>query len=135
MRILFSSILLIAFCGVAAAEDKPAALSGTWTRESGGLDLKIEFSGKDALKMSAFHDENGAIVTCKYTVKDGLVKAKVTKVEIKGDFKAAPKEGIDFTFKWKVKHDTGTLDDFTAGGMETAKPVIEGEYVKKKGKD
>ncbi len=124
----------------AAAEDKKddkgkPALTGIWVRESNGLDLKVEFTGKDALKMSAFAEENGAIVTCKYTVKDGVVKAKVTKVEVKGDFKSAPKEGLEFSFKWKVKGDTATLDDFEAEGLEAAKPVLEGEYAKKKGKD
>ncbi len=54
---------------------------------------------------------------------------------MKGDFKAAPKEGLEFTFKWKVKGDTAMLDDFTAEGLESAKPVIEGEYAKKKAKD
>ena len=116
-------------------DDKEKPLSGAWVRESNGLDLKVEFTGKDALKMSAFGDDNGVTVTCKYTVKDGVVKAKVTKVEVKGDFKSAPKEGLEFTFKWKVKGDTAALDDFEAEGLEAAKPVLEGEYAKKKGKD
>lgn len=130
-------MLMLAFCGFAAAEDKdkPAPLAGTWVREASGFDLKVEFSGKDVLVMSALADDHGATVTSKYTVKDGVVKAKITKVVVKGDFKAAPKEGLEFTFKWKVKGDNATLDDFTAEGLENAKPVIEGEYVKKKAKD
>jgi len=127
----------LSFAGFTAAEDKekPAALTGIWTREANGLDLKVEFAGKDVLKMTAMADENGVTVTSKYTVKDGVVKAKVTKVEVKGEFKSAPKEGLEFTFKWKVKGDTATLDDFEAEGLENAKPVVEGEYAKKKGKD
>lgn len=137
-RTLIGSFAMIALAGVAIAEDKKddkPALSGMWVREANGLDLKVEFVGKDVVKMSAMADENGVTVTSKYTVKDGMVKAKVTKVEIKGEFKAAPKEGLEFTFKWKVKGDTATLDDFEGEGLENAKPVVEGEYAKKKGKD
>lgn len=133
-----SLIALILLAGIGFAEDKKdekPALAGTWTRESNGLDLKVEFVGKDTIKMSAMADENGVTVTSKYTVKDGKVKAKVTKVEIKGQFNAAPKEGLEFTFKWKVKGDTATLDDFEGEGLENAKPVVEGEYAKKKSKD
>jgi hypothetical protein len=115
-------------------KDKPA-LTGTWTRESNGLDLKLEFTGKDTLKMSAFAEDNGVIVTTKYSIKDGMVKAKVTDVEVKGEFKNKPPKGLEFTFKWKVKGDTATLDDFTAEGLEEAKPVLEGEYAKKKAKN
>jgi hypothetical protein len=136
LRSVIASLVLLA-AGIAFAaddKDKPAALAGTWVRESNGLDLTIEFSGKDVLRMSAAHDENGVVVSCKYSEKGGLVKAKVTKIEIKGDFKAVPKDGQEFTFKWKVKGDAATLDDFTAEGLESAKPVIEGEYEKKKDK-
>jgi len=137
MHMLRSLILLALLCGFAAADDKdkPAPLASTWVREAGGLDLKIEFTGKDVLKLTAMADENGALVTSKYSVKDGVVKAKITKVEVKGEFKAAPKEGLEFTFKWKVKGDTATLDDFEGAGLEHAKPVLEGEYAKKKPKD
>lgn len=113
-------------------DDKKPALSGTWTREANGFDLKLEFAGKDTVKISAFADVNGVIATCKYTAdKDGLVKAKVTKAEVKGDFKKPP-EGLELSFKWKVKGDTATLDDLTGDGLENAKPVVEGEYERKK---
>lgn len=135
------AFLLTAFAlGTVAADDKKddkekPALAGIWVREASGHDLKIEFAGKDTVKISAFAEANGAIVTSKYAMKDGLVKAKVTKVEVKGEFKGAPKEGLEFSFKWKVKGDTATLDDFDAAGLEAAKPVLEGEYAKQKGKD
>lgn len=142
IRTFALALTAFAMSGLALADDKkkeePPALTGTWLRESGGHDLKIEFTGKDSFKLSAFVEENGAIVTCKFALKDGVVKAKVTKVEVKGEFKAAPKEGAEFCFKWKVKGDTATLDDFDAPGLEAAKPVVEGDYAaakKKKGKD
>lgn len=114
-------------------DDKKPALSGTWTREANGLDLKIDFAGKDTFKISAFADQNGVIATCKYTAdKDGLVKAKVTKVEVKGDFQNKPAVGLELSFKWKAKGDIATLDDLTGDGLENAKPVVEGEYERKK---
>src|SRR3954451_23151735 len=69
-------LALVAAPGPAAADDKDKpALSGTWTREANGLDLKFEFA-KDTFKVSAFAGENGVVATCKYTVeKDGTVKA------------------------------------------------------------
>jgi hypothetical protein len=114
-------------------KDKPA-FAGTWTRESNGLDLKFEFIGKDMLKMSAMVEDNGVIVTTKYTVKDGVITAKVTDVEVKGEFKNKPPKDLEVKFKWKVKGDTATLDDFEAENLEQAKEVLEGEYAKKKEK-
>lgn len=140
-RALAFALAALALSNFVAADDKKKddkekpALSGMWTRESGGLDLKFEFTGKDTLNMSAFAEDNGVIVTTKYTVKDGVLKAKVTDVEVKGEFKNKPAKGLEFTFKWKVKGDTATLDDFEAEGLEAAKAVLEGEYAKKKGKD
>jgi hypothetical protein len=146
LRLLAGVSVLAGLSGVAVAQDKKAddkaALSGTWVREANGLDLKYEFTGKDTLKISVFGGENGAIVTAKYAVdKDGLVKIKVTDVEEKGNFPSKPKKGAEFSFKWKVKGDTATVDDFTGIGSdedktlaEAAKPLIEGEYARKKDK-
>lgn len=136
VRPLALVLAVFALAGLAPADgkkdDKPA-LSGKWVREANGLDITVEFVDKDTAKMSAMADQNGVTVTCKYTAgKDGVVKAKVTKVEFKGDFKNGPKEGLAFTFKWKVKGDTAALDDLDGEGLEDAKPVVEGEYAKKK---
>ena len=131
---LFALALLTA--GTTAAEDKKAddkdALTGKWVREAGGLDLTIEFTGKDAVKMSVFGGENGAIITAKYEVKDGLVKAKVTEVVEKGSFPGKPAKGLAFSFRWKVKNETATLDDLKGEGLEDAKAIVEGDYTKKK---
>jgi hypothetical protein len=126
-------VALVLVCGPAAADDKDKpALSGIWTREANGLDLKFEFA-KETFKVSAFAGDNGVTVTCKYTVeKDGTVKAKITKVEEKGMFQAKPPEGLEFSFKWKVKDNTASLDGLKGDGLEEAKAVLEGEYQKKK---
>ena len=136
VRSFASALLAAAVCLTGSfaddkKEEKKPALTGTWTREANGLDLKFEFVNKDTLKMSAFAEDNGVIVTTKYTVKDGLVTAKVTDVEVKGEFKNKPPKGLEVKFKWKVTGETATLDDFEAENLEEAKPVIEGEYKKK----
>ncbi len=141
-RLLAGVLAVAALFGAAAADDKDTpALTGTWTRESNGLDIKIEFVNKDTLKVSAFGGENGAVVTCKYTAgKDGRVTIKITDVEEKGSFPSKPPKGVELSFTWKVKGDTATLDDFKGVGKEgelladAAKPVMEGEYARKKGK-
>jgi hypothetical protein len=141
VRTIAFALAAFAFIGAALADDKKPqekekpGLTGTWARESNGLDLKIDFVNKDTVKMSAFAEDNGVIVTCKYSVTDGVVKAKVTDVEVKGDFKNKPPKGLELKFKWKVKGDTATLDDFEAEGLEEAKQVLEGEYTKKKAKN
>lgn len=113
----------------AGAQDKKDALAGTWAREAGGFDLKVEFREKDTVKITAVSGENGAAVTAKYTVgKDGRVKAKITEVKEIGKFAGAPPVGLEFSFTWKVKGDTATLDDVVGKDLEHAKPILEGDY-------
>ncbi|MBX9627338.1 MAG: hypothetical protein K2X82_26280 [Gemmataceae bacterium] len=139
VRLLAGSLFAVLAVAVSAPaddkkDDKPA-LSGTWTREAGGLDIKFEFAkDKEVVKVTALAGDNGAVVTCKYSVgKDGRVTLKITDVEEKGEFPAKPPVGLELKFKWTVKGDTATLDDLE--GHEEAKPVLEGEYQKKKAKD
>ena len=135
------ALTLATFAGSPApADDKkddkgtPAA-SGTWLREANGLDVKLEFGDKSTFKLTVLGGENGVTVTCKYTVgKDGALKAEITKVEEKGNFPAKPPVGQEFSFKWKVKGDMGTLDDLKGENLDNAKPVLEGDYEKKKDK-
>ena len=131
----FALTLALAAGPAAPADDKKddKALSGVWVREASGLDLKFEFTGKDTLKMTVSAGENAAIVTSKYTVKDGVVKGKVTDVEEKGNFPGKPPKDFEFSFKWTVKGDTATLDDLKGDNIDDVKPVVEGEYKRKKG--
>jgi hypothetical protein len=129
------ALALVVASGSAAPadeKDKPA-LTGTWTREANGLDLKFVFAKDGTFKVSAFGGDNGVIVTCKYTVEKDVVTATITKVEEKGNFAAKPPEGLEFSFKWKVKGDTAALDDLKGKELEDAKPILEGDYQKKKG--
>jgi hypothetical protein len=114
------------------AKDTPFA--GKFNRESNGLDLSIEFVSKDKVKISAAAGDNGITVTCKYSVDKDTVKAKITDVEMKGNFPAKPPKDLEFSFKWKVKGDTGTLDDLKGDGIEDAKAAFEGEWQKEKKK-
>ena len=126
------ALALVVAAASAQEKDKPV-LTGTWTREANGLDLKFEFAKGDTFKVSAFGGDNGVIVTCKYTVeKDGTVKASISKVEEKGNFASKPPQGLEFSFKWKVKGNTAALDDLKGKELEDAKPILEGDYQKKK---
>ena len=128
-------VLLLA-AGVALAEDKKdekkdaPKLSGSWVRDADGTEIKFTFKDKKILDVGAKNGENGMTATCDYTVKDGVVTAKVTKVVEKGDFPAKPKEGFEFSFKFTVKDKKATIEDFKSE-LEGAKAVVEGEYEKK----
>ncbi len=129
------ALALLVFTGSTnIADDKKDETSptGTWTRESNGLDLKLEFVDKSVLKFSAGAGENSVTITANYTFEKGVVKAKVTNVAMKGDFPAKPPKGLEFSFAWKIKGDTGSLDDLKGDGIEEAKPALEGEYQKEK---
>jgi len=134
-RLFAGACALALVVATAAAQEKPA-LTGTWAREANGLDLKFQFAKDGTFKLSAFGGDNGVTLTCKYTVeKDGTVKATISKVEEKGSFPAKPAEGLEFSFKWKVKKNgNGELDDLKGKDLEDVKATVEGEYtpVKKK---
>ena len=134
LRLFAGTLALVLVVGPAAADDKDKVThSGTWTREANGLDLKFDFT-KETFKFSVFGGDSGVVVTCKYTVeKDGTVKATVSKVEEKGNFPAKPPDGLEFSFKWKVKGDTASLDDLKGPDLSDAKAIVEGDYQKKKG--
>jgi len=116
------------------AKDRPA-LSGVWVKKAG--ELKIDFSDKDVLKIFP-HGENAVIVIlCKYTAeKDGLVKAKIAEFEGKAEAKEKLQKlvpvGRAFSFKWKAKDDTATLDDLKGDDVELLKSHLEGDYEPKK---
>lgn len=130
---------LVASAGSPAQDAKPdkraAPLSGVWTRESGGLDLKFDFTGgKAAFKVYVFSNADGVVATCKYEVKDGVVKAEVTEVEEKGSFPNKPPVGFGYSFKWQPKGDTAELSDLTGDNIDAVRPAVEGEWRRAKGK-
>lgn len=128
------AVLGFASAGGAAAQDtkkdKKGALYGVWTRETGGLDLKLDFNTKDAMKFSVFKGTDSVVVTCKTTVTNGVVKAEVTKVEEAGEFPMKPAVGFAFGFKWAATGTTAELSDLTGDNLDAVRPVVEGEYKK-----
>lgn len=134
--IRFALGLLVLTAGLALAEDKKdekkkdaPKLSGSWVRDADGTEIKFTFKEK-TLDVGAKNGDNGMTATCDYTVKDGVVSAKVTKVVEKGEFPAKPKEGFEFSFKITIKDKKATIDDFKSD-LDGAKAVVEGEYEKK----
>ncbi len=134
LRITLGLFVLLA--GVALAEEKKdvkkadAKVAGSWTRDHDGTEIKFTFKDAETLLVGAKNGDNGMTATCEYTFKDGVVKAKVTKVEEKGEFPAKPNEGFEFSFKISVKDKKATIEEFKSD-LEGAKDVIEGEYEKK----
>lgn len=126
--------LLAIAAGFTVAEEKkvkkPAPkLSGSWVRDADGTEIKFTFKDK-TLDVGAKNGDNGMTATCDYTVKDGVVSAKVTKVVEKGEFPAKPKEGFEFSFKFTAKDKKAKIEEFKSE-LEGASAVIEGEYEKK----
>jgi hypothetical protein len=141
VAVLMCGVLALAGLGVCATltsaddkkddKDKPA-LSGVWVQKGG--ELKIEFSGKDVMKVFP-HGKDVLVILCEYTVEKGVVKAKITDFEGKNEeAKAKVKEklpvGTEFSFEWKVKGDTARLD--YQKGDEHLKSHLEGEFEQKK---
>jgi hypothetical protein len=123
-------LLLAGHPAVADDKDKPAA-AGTWARKEG--ELKLEFADKGLLKISPHGDKVAFTIVCSYTAaKDGLVKAKITDLEGNAEVKEKAKEhvpvGTEFSFQWKVKAGTATLDDLKGDKADVLKSHLEGEY-------
>lgn len=119
----------------AKTDKKATGPGGVWTRESGGIDLKLDFTGgKGSLTASMFKGDDGVVTTCKYEIKDGVLKGEVTAVEVKGTFPEPPPVGFTFGFKWAPKGDAAELSDLTGDFAENAKPLIEGEWKRAKAK-
>lgn len=124
----------------ALADDKKddkdkRALSGDWVRKEG--ELKLEFGDKNVLKISPHGKDDVILILCECTLdKDGRVKVKITDFEGKEEVKEKVKEklpiGTEFSFKWKVKDDTATLDGLKGDKVDLLKSHLEGEYSKKK---
>jgi len=127
----FALALVVIAPARAEDKEKDKAPTGTWVRESSGVDLKLEFT-KDTMKGTVLAGENGFVATGKMTVeKDGTVQVKITEVEEKGNFPGKPKVGLEFSFKWKATGDKAELSELKGDGVEDAKSIVEGEYKKK----
>ena len=130
-------VALVGFVGVSArAEEKKEKLSltGNWTKKEG--QVKIEFSGKDVMKVLPHGDKADFAILCSYTVnKEGQIKAKITDLEGNAELKEKAKNrippGLEFSFQWKVKTDTATIDNVEGKDSEIFKSHLEGEYGKK----
>ena len=135
--VLMAGVLALASASASANEqqDKAApSLSGTWQLQGG--EPKIEFSGKDAMKIYPHGENQVVIVVCQYTVeKKGLVKAKIIELDGTEEGKAKAKQvipvGLEFNFKWTAKGDVATLEDVTGKNVDPLKGHLEGKYDKK----
>lgn len=121
----------------AVAEDKKdakPALTGTWGKKEG--QMKIAFGEKGVLTIAPHGDASVIGIVCKYKVEKGVVKVEVTDHEGKDEFKKKSAEkapvGLKFTFTWKAKADTATLEDVKSDkDIDAVKNHLEGDYEKK----
>jgi hypothetical protein len=134
---LLAGCVLALACLTASADEKKddKAPSGTWPKKDS--DAKLEFSGKDELKISPHGKDELILVVCKYTIdKDGVVKAKIAELtgkdEVKDKAKGHLPVGLEFSFKWKVKGDAATMEDIKGENVEPIKSHLEGAYEAKK---
>lgn len=131
--VLACGVLALA-CASASADDKDKpGPSGVWVQNEG--ETKVEFADKDVMKIFPHGENKVIIIVCQYTAgKKGLVKAKITQLE--GEFKEKVEKilpvGLEFSFKWTVKDDAGTLEEVTGEKVETLKSRLEGKYDQKK---
>ncbi len=114
-------------------DDKPETLSGAWGKKDGELRVTFE---KTELKISPHGKDDLILILCEYTVKDGLVKAKITGFEGKAEAKKAIAEklpiGTEFTFKWGTKNGTATIAEVKGEKVEMLASHLEGEFEEKK---
>ena len=144
-RLLTAVLAVAVFAGFGSirAEDKKEAKdekgkpAGVWAKEADGLKLTFDFGKPDVVTLIAAAGENSLTITGKYTMgKDGLIKMKSDKIEVKGEFPVKPKDGYTFEFKLKVDGKKAKLTDFDASeSAEEAKGAVEGEYTKEEKKD
>lgn len=135
-------VLVLAMFGLAGsstlagdqnADKEKAGLAGVW-KQTGG-EMKIEFVDKDKMKIFPHGEEKILCITCEYTTeKNGLVKVKIT--ELAGDARERAEKivpvGLEFSFKWTAKDDSGKLEDVKGKEVEALKGHLEGKYDLKK---
>ena len=129
-------VVLFGLTAAATTDDKPkkdeSKITGTWVKETDGFVISYAFTTKTEGKCVVEAGGATLTLTLKYEYADDKVKAEVTKVEEKGDFPAKVPVGYKMKFTIKVTGDTAKISDYEADNAEEARPVVEGEYKKKK---
>jgi len=118
-------------------ENKAKPLSGVWVVDGG--ELKLEFSGKDGLKIFPHGDNKVIVIICQYKLaKDQRIEAKITEFDGGDEFKQKVMQllpiGLEFNFRWTVKDDSATLADVRGekDKIGLLKSRLEASYVEKK---
>jgi hypothetical protein len=111
-----------------------SVLSGVWVQAGG--ELKIEFSGKEVMKVFPHGENQVIIVICKYTLDEkGLIKARVTEFDGKDEVKQKIQQhlplGTEFGFTWQVKGDIATLELKGNNLPQVLKTHLPGKFEKK----
>jgi hypothetical protein len=137
---LACAVLLLGALSASAGDqkvEKTKPLSGVWVVDGG--ELKLEFSGKDALKIFPHGENKVIVIICQYKIaKDKRIEAKITDFDGGEEFKQKVMEllpiGLEFNFRWTVKGDMATLADVKGAKdkIDVLKSRLEAPYVEKK---
>jgi phage baseplate assembly protein gpV len=150
VRLFTTAVAVALLAGFAVADDQQPVtnarkddkkeeqkLGGVWVKEiQDGGELKFDFTTKDALTITVGVGDNALIIKTKTTVeKDGTIKAKATKIEVKGEFPVTLEDNYECSFKLAVDGKKAKVSNFTANQHdEQGKQIVEGEYSKKEDK-
>lgn len=125
----------LALAGLSArADEKKDAKgpTGSWAHKE--RELRLEFADKETLRIQPHGDKANFTIVCGYIQKDGVVKAKITDLEGNAEIlekaKAVLPVGKEFSFTWRVKDDTASLEDLKGENTESIKARMEGEFKK-----
>jgi len=130
MRFLTATLLVLVASQTQAEEAK---LSGTWTKNAEGFNLKIAFVNANTLKFTLGDGTEGCVIDASYTLADdGTVKCEVTKFEKMGNFPVEKEKGYKFSFKPAIDGKKAKITAFEGKDIDDdAKRILEGEYAKK----
>jgi len=135
-RLFLAGGVLALLAPLVVADDKKDAkptTAGTWKKADGNLIL--EFVDKETLKVQPHGDKENIAIECSYSVKDGVVKVKITghegKDEIKKKLKEVAPVGTEFTFKWAADGDKASIDEVDGKNVDALKSHLEGKFEKK----
>lgn len=137
MARLLTAAVVVLFGLTAVADDKKPTkdepkIKGTWVKESDGFEIGFTFKSKTEGRCEVKAGGAKLALTLKYEYADDKVKAEVTDVKEEGDFPAKVPVGYKMKFTIKVDGETAKISDYEADNAEDARPVVEGEYKKKK---
>ena len=132
MHSLIRLLILFLLTGnqlAAADRPDPVTPTGTWSHDSDGLELILDFPPKSkSLTLTILAGDNGLVVNCDYEWKKGAIHAKIRDITEKGSFPVKLERGTAFSFQFRITGKTATVSDYQGALADEARRFFEGEY-------